>query len=57
MKNDLGVVSRIPARLAMLLRLALVVGVTARAADSAIASRIAEVDGLKLHYLTAGQGP
>jgi len=27
------------------------------APDSAIASRTAEVDGVKLHYLTAGQGP
>jgi pimeloyl-ACP methyl ester carboxylesterase len=29
----------------------------ARAADGGIASRTAEIDGLNLHYLTAGQGP
>ena len=29
----------------------------ADAADKAIASRIVEVKGLKLHYLTAGHGP
>ncbi len=29
----------------------------ARPADEAIASRNAEVDGIKLHYLTAGKGP
>ncbi len=29
----------------------------ARAAADAIASKTAEVDGLKLHYLTAGHGP
>src|SRR5580698_2263795 len=34
-------------------------GVTARAADRqiSIVARDAEVDGIKLHYLTAGQGP
>ena len=32
-------------------------GTEARAAEEAIAARSAEVDGLKLHYLTAGHGP
>src|SRR6266850_1153850 len=32
-------------------------GSEARAAEEAIAARSAEVDGLKLHYLTAGHGP
>jgi pimeloyl-ACP methyl ester carboxylesterase len=32
-------------------------GVTAAAGADAIASRTAEVDGLKIHYLTAGHGP
>jgi pimeloyl-ACP methyl ester carboxylesterase len=30
---------------------------TAAASDQPISSRIAEVDGIKLHYLTAGHGP
>src|SRR6267142_6008523 len=32
-------------------------GSEARAAEEAIAARSAEVDGLKVHYLTAGHGP
>jgi pimeloyl-ACP methyl ester carboxylesterase len=35
----------------------LVCGTASLAAEEAIASRSAEVDGIKLHYLTAGHGP
>ena len=35
---------------------ALVFSVSARAAEPAIASKFADVDGLRLHYLTAGHG-
>jgi len=47
-------------RVSVWLCLLLVAGVVpaiARAQESGIASRTAEVDGLKLHYLTAGKGP
>jgi pimeloyl-ACP methyl ester carboxylesterase len=37
--------------------LCLFCGTAAIAAEEAIASRTAQVDGLKLHYLTAGNGP
>src|SRR4051794_6879877 len=38
--------------------LMLVCALPARAADdAAIASRTADIDGIKIHYLTAGQGP
>ncbi len=36
---------------------ALSAGASVDAANTTIASRMAEIDGVKLHYLTAGQGP
>src|SRR5437899_7305081 len=47
------------ATLGLLLFLSTVVASAAQAkpSDTAIASRTAEVDGVKLHYLTAGHGP
>jgi len=41
----------------IVLCLCLFCGTAAIAAEEAIASRSAEVDGLKVHYLTAGHGP
>src|SRR5437899_2526998 len=40
-----------------LLFILLVVAANAQNSDKAIASKFATVDGLKLHYLTAGHGP
>src|SRR4051812_27969061 len=39
------------------LALALTPAAEAAPAGASVASRVAEIEGLKLHYLTAGQGP
>src|SRR6267143_1054824 len=53
--------SRVFARVAILSFLSIAIAISARAGrnpdDKAILSRTAEVDGVQLHYLTAGQGP
>src|SRR6267142_2355528 len=53
--------SRVFARAAILSFLSIAIAISARAGrnpdDKAILSRTAEVDGVQLHYLTAGQGP
>jgi len=53
--------SRVFARVAILSFLSIAIAISALAGgnpdDKAILSRTAEVDGVQLHYLTAGQGP
>jgi pimeloyl-ACP methyl ester carboxylesterase len=57
MKNGQKLYQRVASLAAVILCAALAGAFNARAADTGIASRTAEVEGLKLHYLTAGQGP
>jgi len=57
MKNGQRLYQRVASLAAVILCAALAGAFNARAADTGIASRTAEVEGLKLHYLAAGHGP
>jgi hypothetical protein len=57
MKTTMNLFASLAASAALVVSVAFPTTTYAQAIDKTIASRTAEIDGVKLHYLTAAHGP